>query len=70
MLNIDGKYWVSADYPHIRIPKRILSDPHYKSLSPEAILMYGAMLDRTSLSRKNQAHFKNDKDEIFIGVKR
>lgn len=66
MLKIDEKLWVSADYPHIRIPKRMLYDPKYRQLSPEAKIVYGAMMNRTSLSFKNQGSFKNEKDEIFI----
>lgn len=66
MLNINGKLWVLADYAHIRIPKRMLRDPQYKLLSPEAKMVYGAMMDRTSLSHNNQSIFKNSSGEIFI----
>ena len=65
-MEIDGKYWVSADYPHIRIPKRILCDQQYLSLSPEALVTYASMMDRTSLSHKNRDKFKNSKNEIYI----
>lgn len=66
MLKTDGKLWVSADYPHIRIPKRMLNDQQYIHLSAEAKLIYAAMMDRTSLSYKNQNGFKNSNGEIFI----
>ena len=66
MLYIDGKFWVSADYPHIRIPKRMLSDPQYGLLSPDAKMLYGAMMNRTSLSHKNQDTFTNENKEVFI----
>lgn len=66
MLKIDGKLWVSADYPHIRIPKRMLCEQRYHMLSPEALIVYAAMMDRTNLSNKNQDRFKNNKNEIYI----
>lgn len=65
-MEIDGKLWTAADYPHIRIPKRMLCDQRYHFLSPEAIVVYAAMMDRTSLSYKNQDKFKNSKNEIYI----
>lgn len=65
-MEIDGKLWAVADYPHIRIPKRMLSDQEYHMLSPEALVTYAAMMDRTSLSKKNQGKFTNSKNEIFI----
>lgn len=65
-MHIDGKPWVPANYPHIRIPKLLLSDQRYHMLSPEAIVTYAAMMDRTNLSKKNQNKFKNDKNEIYI----
>ena len=65
-MNIDGKMWVSADYPHLRIPKRLLTDQQFQMLSPEAVVTYAAMMDRTSLSKKNQGKFTNSKNEIFI----
>ena len=66
MMEIDGKLWVSADYPHIRIPKRMLREQRYHMLSPEALVVYAAMMDRTNLSNKNQDKFKNNKNEIYI----
>ena len=65
-MTIDGKLWVSADYPHFRIPKQIMCNPRCQSLSSEAILTYAAMMDRTNLSNKNQDRFTNSKNEVFI----
>lgn len=66
MLRIDGKLWVLADYPHIRIPKQMLCEQRYQMLSPAALVTYAAMMDRTSLSHKNRDKFKNSKNEIYI----
>ncbi len=64
MIEID-KSWTSAGYPHIRIPKRLLT-AEYSDVSPEAKLIYGAMMDRTSLSHRNRSTFTNDRNEIYI----
>lgn len=63
---LDSKFWVCADYAHLRVPKRLLRDLPYKLLSPEAKLVYAAMLDRTSLSHKNRKKYTNSKLELFI----
>lgn len=36
-----------------RIPKALFSDKRYKSVSNDAKVLYGLMLDRMSLSKKN-----------------
>lgn len=46
----DKQNWIHAKYAHIRIPKALLNVKLFPQLSPEAILLYGAMVDRTSLS--------------------
>lgn len=65
-MEIDGKFWVCANYSHIRIPKRLLSAPEYKMVQPETKVVYGAMLDRTNLSQKNRDKFTNENNETFI----
>lgn len=42
--------WMHGKYAHIRIPKALINSESFHMLSPEAILLYGAMMDRTSLS--------------------
>ena len=65
-MEINKKLWTIADYPHIRIPKKILYDQQYHMLSPEAIIVYGTMMDRTNLSFKNRDKFANSQNELFI----
>ena len=36
-----------------RIPKALFTDERFKAISAEAKILYGIMLDRMSLSRKN-----------------
>ncbi|MGE4486059.1 MAG: DUF6017 domain-containing protein [Oscillospiraceae bacterium] len=43
----------SEQYSFYRIPKILITDPHFKILSTDAKLLYGLMLDRMSLSYKN-----------------
>ncbi len=53
-LNLDYYYGNEADqYSFYRIPKTLLTDPRYKSVSIEAKVLYGLLLDRMSLSVKN-----------------
>ena len=44
----------AEQYSFYRIPKAMFTDPQFSSLSTEAKVLYGLMLDRMSLSRKNQ----------------
>ena len=53
-LNLDYYYGSEADqYSFYRIPKVLLTDPHYQSVSIEAKVLYGLLLDRMGLSVKN-----------------
>ena len=53
-LNLDYYYGTEADqYSFYRIPKTLLTDPRYKSVSIEAKVLYGLLLDRMGLSIKN-----------------
>lgn len=51
--------WMHEKYAHIRIPKALLYNEKYcHHLSPEALVLYGLMMDRTSLSMKcRDKHF-------------
>ena len=53
-LNLDYYYGTEADqYSFYRIPKTLLTDPRFKDVSIEAKVLYGLLLDRMSLSVKN-----------------
>ena len=43
----------AEQYSFYRIPKVLLTDQRYKSVSTEAKVLYGLMLDRMGLSVKN-----------------
>ena len=53
-LHLDYYYGTEADqYSFYRIPKALLTDPRFKDVSIEAKVLYGLLLDRMSLSVKN-----------------
>ena len=48
-------YGAEADlFSFYRIPKALFIDDYFKNLSSDAKILYGLMLDRMSLSIKNQ----------------
>ena len=52
--NFDYYYGNEADqYSFYRIPKTLMTDSRYKSVSIEAKFLYGLLLDRMGLSIKN-----------------
>ncbi|MDR1821192.1 MAG: replication initiator protein A [Oscillospiraceae bacterium] len=58
-------YGNEADqYTFYRLPKALFTNPRFKSLSDGAKLLYGLMLDRMSLSMKNEWLDKDNK--VFI----
>ena len=63
--NFDYFYGAQADqFSFIRIPRVILTDAAFKELSIQAKVLYGVLLDRMSLSRKNAWFDKENR--VFI----
>lgn len=57
MANINFDYFTAAkaeQYTFYRIPKALFTEGHFQSLSCEAKVLYGMMLDRIGLSIRNQ----------------
>jgi len=54
----------SEQYSFYRIPKILITDPHFKALSTDAKLLYGLMLDRMSLSYKNG--WMDEENRVYI----
>ena len=53
-LNLDYYYGNEAEqYSFYRVPKTLLTDPRFKSVSIEAKVLYGLLLDRMGLSVRN-----------------
>ena len=58
-------YGTEADqFSFYRIPKVLFTDSYFKDLSSDAKILYGLMLDRMSLSIKNQ--WFDDKNRAYI----
>lgn len=61
----DYFYYEQADqYSFFRIPKILVQNPRFKELSDSAKLLYGLMLDRMDLSRKN--NWIDEEGKVFI----
>jgi len=64
-MTLDYFYGTQADqFTFYRIPKVLFTDERFKSISAEAKILYGILLDRMSLSRKNG--WLDDSDRVFI----
>lgn len=65
MDRFDYFYGVEAEqYSFFRMPKILFQDKKFASISCEAKLLYGIMLDRMSLSRKNG--WLDEKERVYI----
>ena len=54
----------AEQFSFYRIPKALFTDPRYKSISAEAKVLYGILLDRMSLSRKNG--WLDEQNRVYI----
>ena len=54
----------AEEYSFYRIPKVLFTDPFFRKLSCEAKVLYGLMLDRMSLSVKN--NWFDDQNRVYI----
>lgn len=65
MIDFDYYYGKEADtFSFYRVPKILFSEDYFKGLSVEAKVLYGLMLDRMSLSIKNQ--WIDDEGKVYI----
>lgn len=61
----DYHYGMEAEqYAFFRIPKVLITEPCFRTLSTDAKLLYGLMLDRMSLSAKNG--WMDDNQRVYI----
>ena len=71
MSDIQFKYFYGKEselFTFYRIPKELITNPRFKSLSNDAKLLYGLMLDRMALSAKNKWFDKNNRVYIYFSV--
>ena len=55
----------SEQYQFYRVPQVLFTDDRFKSISCEAKLLYGFLLDRTSLSKKSKWVDADGKTYVF-----
>ncbi len=68
-LVFDYYYGKEADmFSFLRLPRIIVKDPHFKHLSNDAKMLYGLMLDRMSLSLKNEWQDEDGKTYIIYTI--
>ena len=58
----------SQQFTYFRIPRLLITSPRFKNLSVEAKLLYGMMLDRMSLSVKNEWYDEDGRVYIYFTV--
>lgn len=56
-------------FSHFRIPRQLITHPHFKPLSTDAKILYGMLLNRMSLSAKNGWHDNTGRVYIYFTVK-
>lgn len=62
-------YGTQADqFSFYRIPKALFTDDYFKELSSDAKILYGLMLDRMSLSIKNQWFDEQNRAYIYFSI--
>ena len=65
--NVEFDYfhgYESEQFAFYRIPKVLFTDDYFKDLSSDAKVLYGLMLDRMSLSIKN--NWIDEEDRVYI----
>lgn len=67
--NFNYFYGTEADqFSFYRIPKALFKDDYFKNLSSDAKILYGLMLDRMSLSIKNQWFDDQNRAYIYFSI--
>lgn len=59
----------AAQFTFFKMPRQLIDNPHFKSLSTAAKLLYGMLLDRMGLSARNGWHDDAGRVYIYYTVK-
>jgi DnaD/phage-associated family protein len=51
---------------YFKIPYRLIEDDYFSDLDPLAVMVYGILIDRVSLSRKNKQHFTDKDGYLYV----
>ena len=66
---VDYHYGLDAErYAFFRIPKIIMTEPYFDTMSTDAKMLYGLMLDRLALSRENGWVDENERVYIYFTI--
>ena len=66
---VDYHYGLDAErYAFFRIPKIIMTEPYFDTMSTDAKMLYGLMLDRLSLSRENGWVDEDERVYIYFTI--
>ena len=58
----------AAQFTYFKMPRQLIDDPRFKSLSTAAKLLYGMLLDRMSLSARNGWYDDTGRVYIYYSV--
>lgn len=62
----ENTWWETVTFDFIKIPKDLFRMPQYCGVSPMAKLLYGFLMDRTSLSAANGERWMDECGECFV----
>ncbi len=62
----ENAWWQTVTFDFIKIPKDLFRMPQYSDLSTLAKLLYGFLLDRTSLSAANGETWTDESGDCFV----
>ena len=62
----ENAWWQTITFDFIKIPKDLFRMPQYSNLSTLAKLLYGFLLDRTSLSAANGETWTDESGDCFV----
>ena len=69
ILQLDYYYGIEAEqFSFYRVPRLLIKDERFKKLSSDAKLLYGLMLDRMSLSMKNEWFDEDNRAYIIYTI--
>jgi len=58
----------AEQFIYFRIPRQLITSPRFKQVSTDAKLLYGMLLDRMGLSKKNERYDADGRVYIYYTV--
>ena len=67
---MNDQYFTEVDMDnherYFKIPYRLIEDDYFSGLDPLAVMIYGILIDRVSLSQKNKQHFTDKDGHLYV----